>query len=101
MPRPIRAAARPVRPRGRVQPVCVGQTALEVEHIGSTSVPVPGAEPKTNTLAPGWVCSAGTNFQARNELEAKLARVPGAAGAVNSSQLSPADGLRRMACRTS
>jgi hypothetical protein len=52
-------------------------------------------------LAPGWVCSAGTNFQARNELGAKLARAPGAAGAVNSSQLSPADGLRRMACRTS
>ena len=43
-------------------------------------------------------CAAGVRMQV--EAPAKLGRAPGAAGAVNRSQLSPAGGLRHRACRT-
>jgi hypothetical protein len=55
-----------------------------------------------------WVCSAETkDLMSRRErtaldvLRARLAYLQGAAGAMNGSNLSPADGLRHRACMTS
>ena len=100
----LRRSRRLASPCGRVTNPAAsphrGNTSTSRNRRASCRCPIGDLKIQHHGPGRGGFAQPG-RFPIAKRAGAKLARVPSAAGAVNSSQLSPADGLRRMACRTS